>query len=37
MHWLRRNLVGIVAILWLVNWSVTAFIDRTVGLGARSA
>ena len=29
--------VGIVAILWLVNWSVTAFIDRTVGLGARSA
>ncbi|HZO96166.1 MAG TPA: phage holin family protein [Gaiellaceae bacterium] len=24
--------VGVVVILWLVNWAVTAFLDRTVGL-----
>jgi len=23
--------VGVVVILWLVNWAVTAFVDRTVG------
>jgi len=23
--------VGVVVIVWLVNWAVTAFIDRTVG------
>ncbi len=30
--------VGVVAILWLVNWAVSAFVDRTVGrpgLGGR--
>jgi putative membrane protein len=27
--------VGVVVILWLVNWAVNAFIDRTVGRRAR--
>ena len=25
--------VGVVVIVWLVNWAVTAFVDRTVGHG----
>jgi putative membrane protein len=25
------NYVGVVVIVWLVNWAVTAFVDRTVG------
>src|SRR5437762_13055587 len=25
------NYVGVVIIVWIVNWAVTAFIDRTVG------
>ena len=31
------NYVGVVVIVWLVNWAVTALIDRTVGRRARAA
>jgi putative membrane protein len=27
--------VGVVLILWLVNWAVSAFVDRTVGQRSR--
>jgi putative membrane protein len=27
--------VGVVVIVWLVNWAVTAFVDRTVGRRAQ--
>ncbi len=27
--------VGVIVIVWIVNWAVTAFIDRTVGHRAR--
>ena len=27
--------IGVVVIVWLVNWAVTAFVDRTVGRRAR--
>src|SRR5436853_2618842 len=27
--------VGVVVIVWIVNWAVTAFIDRSVGSRAR--
>jgi len=31
------NYVGVVAIVWLVNWAVSALIDRTVGRRANAA
>jgi putative membrane protein len=26
--------VGVIVIVWIVNWAVTAFVDRTIGGGA---
>src|SRR3954453_10175514 len=29
--------VGVIVVVWIVNWAVTTFIDRTLGPGARFA